>query len=157
MKKRGVNMQKKNVDDYLSEGIYGAKRPLEAERRKFLGTLRERIVIALTIGQVMNDTGLKELEEAMKHNTNQTQLLINGQISYRFSAKEKALANKHNIPYTIITQEGMDTDIGAVLTYDHAINKEHIFIEELTPDETDSEEEKEDDHSFLNRFRNWFK
>src|SRR5690625_8019954 len=124
-------MQKKNVDDYLSEGIYGAKRPLEAERRKFLGTLRERIVIALTIGQVMNDSGLKELEEAMKNNQKQTQLLINGQISYRFSAKEKALANKHKIPYTIITQEGLDTDIGAVLTYDHRseerrVGKEYI-------------------------------
>ncbi|HLS35515.1 MAG TPA: DUF1694 domain-containing protein, partial [Bacillota bacterium] len=37
-------MNKKDVEDYLQEGIHGRKRrPKEAEREKYLGTLRERI------------------------------------------------------------------------------------------------------------------
>src|SRR5690625_6063782 len=108
-------MGKKNVEDYLTEGIHGPRRPLEAERRKYLGTLRERIVIALTIGQVMTDSGIQKLEEAMKEHPD-TQLLINGKVSYRFSSAEKSLARKYSIPYTVITNEEYETDIGAVLT-----------------------------------------
>lgn len=145
-------MGKKNVEDYLTEGIHGPRRPLEAERRKYLGTLRERIVIALTIGQVMTDSGIQKLEEAMKEHPD-TQLLINGKVSYRFSSAEKSLARKYNIPYTVITNEEYETDIGAVLTYDHAINKEVIFIQEEKDEE---EKERSDDSTLLSRIKNFF-
>lgn len=146
-------MGKKNVEDYLMEGIHGPRRPLEAERKRFLGTLRERIVLALTIGQVMTDEGIEALEKAMQQHP-KTKLIINGRISYRFSAKEKELARKYNIPYTVIADEESETDIGAVLTYDYAINKEHIFLEERKSDERKTEETKK--QSFLSRLKNWF-
>jgi len=146
-------MGKKNVDDYLTEGIHGPRRPLEAERRKFLGTLRERIVLALTISQVMTDSGIKKLEEVMKEHPD-TKLMINGQVSYRFSSAEKSLARKYNIPYTVITNEEYETNIGAVLAYDYAINKENIFLQEDEDKETDEHMEK--NSSLLVRFKNWF-
>ncbi|WP_164214479.1 YueI family protein [Virgibacillus sp. YIM 98842] len=142
-------MSKKSVDDYITEGLYGKRRPKEAERKMFLGTLRERIVIALTIGQVMTDNGLKQLEEAMKKHQD-AKLLINGHVSSRFLKEEKALADKYNIPYTSITNENSDTDIGAVLTYDYAIDKEEIFIEEV------KEEESSETNSFLAKIKNMF-
>lgn len=142
-------MSKKSVDDYITEGLYGKRRPKEAERKMFLGTLRERIVIALTIGQVMTDNGLKQLEEAMKKHQD-AKLLINGHVSSRFLKEEKALADKYNIPYTSITNENSDTDIGAVLTYDYAIDKEEIFIEE------EKEEESSETNSFLAKIKNMF-
>lgn len=145
-------MGNRNVDDYLTEGIHGTRRPKEAERQRFLGTLRERIVIALTIGQVMTDSGIAKLEEAMKKHHKDTQLLINGKVSHRFLTAEKTLANKYNIPYTVISNNEIDTDIGAVLTYDHAINKESIFIEE-----DQKEEVQEDDGSFFSRLKDRFK
>ncbi|MUV38343.1 uncharacterized protein JNUCC1_02181 [Lentibacillus sp. JNUCC-1] len=122
-------MSKKNVDDYLTEGIHGPRRPKEGERAYFLGTLRERIVLALTKGQVMTDKSLAKLEEALKEHPDAT-LLINGTISYRFLKAEKDLANKYNVAYTVITNEETDTDIGAVLTYDFAIDREDIFVED---------------------------
>src|SRR5690554_202349 len=146
-------MNKKNVDDYLTEGMYGTSRPKEAERQKFLGTLRERIVIALTIGQVMTDSGISILEEAMKKHHTDTQLLINGSVSHRFLTEEKALANKYNIPYTVISNENVETDIGAVLTYSSAINKENIFIAEESVEEITEPEKSE---SFFAKLKNWF-
>lgn len=143
-------MGKKDVDDYLTEGIYGTRRPKETERLQFLGTLRERIVIALTIGQVMTDSGISKLEETMKKHRN-TKLLINGQVSYRFLSAEKALANKYNIPYTVVTNEEHETDVGAVLTYDHAIDKENIYI-----DDDASEEKEESSDSFFSTIKQWF-
>lgn len=146
-------MTKKNVDDYLTEGMYGVRRPKEHERMRFLGTLRERIVIALSIGQVMSDSGLKKLEEAMQQHPN-TKLILNGHVSYRFLREEKKLANRYHIPYTTVTNEDAKTEIGAVLTYDYAINKEEIFIKE---EPKDKREEKEKDKSFLSVIKRLFK
>src|SRR5690625_7889452 len=84
----------------------------------------------------MTDSGITKLEEAMKEHRN-TKLLINGQVSHRFLAAEKDLANKYNIPYTVISNEEYETDIGAVLTYDHAIDKENIYIELEIVDDMD--------------------
>ena len=144
-------MSKKSVDDYITEGIYGKRRPKEAERQMFLGTLRERIVIALTKGQVMSDNGLEKLEVAMKEHQD-AKLLMNGHVSSRFLNEEKALANKYNIQYTSITNEHSDTDIGAVLTYDYAIDKEEIFIKE----EEKEEESSDNTNSFLSKIKNMF-
>src|SRR5690625_2852221 len=146
-------MNKKNVDDYLTEGMYGTRRPKEAERQRFLGTLRERIVIALTIGQVMTDSGISKLEEAMKKHHEDTQLLINGSVSHRFLTGEKALANQYKIPYTVISNEGVETDIGAVLTYSYAINKENIFIED---DHTQEQSKPKKQDSFITMIKSWF-
>jgi len=145
-------MEKKSVDDYITEGLYGTRKPKEAERKMFLGTLRERIVIALTKGQVMKDNGLQQLEEAMKENPD-AKLLLNGYISYRFLKEEKALADKYNITYTTITNENSDTDVGAVLTYDYAIDKADIFIEE---EKEEKREESSESPSFLSKIKNMF-
>lgn len=145
-------MTKKNVDDYLTEGMYGVRLPKEEERRKYLGTLRERIVIALTKGQVMSDSGLKKLEEAMQQHP-KARLIMNGQVSYRFLKEEKALAAKYNIPHTTVTDEESKTDIGAVLTYDYAIDKEEIFITEEKPNTAELQEEES---SFLSTIKRWF-
>ena len=149
-------MSKKNVDDYLTDGMYGVRLPKEEERIHFLGTLRERIVIALTIGQVMTDSGIKKLEEAMKSNP-KARLIINGHVSYRFLKEEKALASKYNIPHTTITTEVNETDIGTVLTYDYAIDREEIFIkDEPDPEVVEKEEEPENEATFISKLKKWF-
>lgn len=147
-------MDKRNVEDYLTDGIYGVRRPKEAERMEYLGTLRERIVLVLTIGQVMTDNGLTQLEKAMMENR-ETKLLINGHVSYRFLKEEKALANKYNIPYTTITNEESDTKIGAILTYDHAIDKENIFVEEEP--QVKRENSPVQSKTILSKVKRWFK
>lgn len=122
-------MSKKNVEDYLTEGIYGTRLPKQEERDYYLGTLRERIVIALTIGQVMSDKGLEQLEINLKQHKD-AKLLINGKIASKFLKAEKELANKYKIPYTVVSNEEVETDIGAILAYDYAIDKEDIYIDD---------------------------
>lgn len=143
----------KDVNDYLTEGMYGTRLPKEKERENFLGTYRERIVLALTVGQVMTDAGIKHLEEAMQHNKDTT-LLINGHVSPEYITEEKNLAKKYGIPYTIITNEESSTNIGAVLTYDYAIDKEKIFIETETPSKPKEEEKRT--NSFLSKLKKLF-
>ena len=58
----------KNIDDYIQQGIYGPRETKPDERRKFLGTIRERIVIALTQEQVREKGIYTQVEEAIKEN-----------------------------------------------------------------------------------------
>lgn len=156
MEKGDESMSKKSVDDYLTDGLYGTRLPKENERIQFLGTLRERIVLALTIGQVMTDSGINKLEEAIKENP-KAKLLINGHVSYRFLKEEKSLASKYKIPYTTITNNEKDTDIGAVLTYDHAIDKENIFIDDEELNGKNKATSKSDEQKpFFEKVKKWF-
>jgi len=148
-------MSKKNVDDYLTEGMYGTRLPKDDERRKYLGTLRERIILALTVGQVMTDSGIEQLAEAMKQHP-ESKLLINGKVSYRFMSAEIKVANEHNISYTIVADESNEAEVGAVLTYDYAINKEEIFIQDIEENDEHDKEEK-DEVSFLDKLKGLFR
>lgn len=150
-------MSKKNVEDYLTEGIHGTRLPKQAERDYFLGTLRERVVLALKIGEVMRDRGLEELDHAMREYPD-AKLIFNGHVANRFQTEEKNLAKKHNITYSTIRNEENKTDIGAVLTLDTAINREKIFLEDyaLDEDKSDQEESSESPSTLFSRIKNWF-
>ncbi len=120
-------MTESKVEEYLKQGIYGPKETNPGERRQFLGTIRERIEIALTKAQVMEDELYIEIERAMKKHPS-LQLLLNGEIDYRFLSKYIGLANQQQIPFTIVTNKDHQTDIGLVLTHEDAVNKEEIYV-----------------------------
>lgn len=138
------------MEDYLNQGIYGPKVTNPDERRKFLGTLRERIEIALTQGQVMEEDIYKEVEQAMKANP-ETQLLLNGHINYDFLSKYIKKANKYGIPFRIETNNEHYSEIGLVLTHDQAVNKEDIFITKKTESNESKKEGKKGFFSLFNK------
>ncbi|MFD1412593.1 YueI family protein [Oceanobacillus jeddahense] len=147
-------MSKKNVDDYLQEGMYGTRLPKESERKMFLGTLRERIAFVLTIGEVMSNKGLAELERQLKQHP-KAKILLNGNISYQFLKEEKALADRFSIPHTTVSNQENDTEIGLVLTYAYAIDAEHIYLKDIenmeAPKETEDSKESTEKNSTPSR------
>ncbi|WP_062352745.1 YueI family protein [Bacillus kwashiorkori] len=134
-----------NLDDYLTKGMYGEKQIKADERRKFLGTIRERVVVVLTNEQIYEDKLSKQIGDYMKSNP-KAKLLLNGAINYDFLRKYIQLADKHHIPFTIVNKD-TETNIGLVLTYDYAIDKENIYLKdeddlletEQTPKSTNEE------------------
>ncbi|RIW33967.1 DUF1694 domain-containing protein [Bacillus salacetis] len=124
-----MEVERPGVDDYLQQGIYGQKQTKPDERRKFLGTIRERIVFALTQRQVRKKGILFQAEALMKENKG-AHLYLNGNMSYTYLSKYIKLAGKYDIHYTMVTNKEHDTDIGLVLAYSHAIDKEEIYIDE---------------------------
>ena len=86
-------MVNKNVEDYLQEGIYGQKQNKPEERNMYLTTLRERVEIALTIGQVMQSNVYSEVAGSMRPSQS-LQLLLNGGIAYPHLSKYIKLANE---------------------------------------------------------------
>ncbi|MEH6944023.1 YueI family protein [Bacillus sp. JJ722] len=147
-------MSKKTVDDIIEQGIYGAKEINPDERRKFLGTLRERIVIALTSPQVRADQVQSQVEDAIRNN-NEAQLYLNGNIDYAYLSKFIKVAQANKVPYTIVTNKEHNSEIGLVLAYDYAIDKEDIYLNDNKSEvKSSSKEEKTGGLSFLKK---WFR
>lgn len=120
-------LERDKVDEYLQTGLYGPKEIKPEERKRFLGTLRERIVVALTSSQVREKKVINHLEKIMKENQ-KAHLFLNGQIEYSSLSKYLKMAGKIGIPFTIVNNQEVETDIGLVLAYDYAVDKEEIFI-----------------------------
>jgi uncharacterized protein YueI len=125
-------LKKPSVEEILQQGIYGPLEIKPEERRKFLGTLRERIIVALKKRQVGEAEIYPEVELAVKDNP-QSHLYLNGNISYEELSKYVKLASKYNLDHTIVTNKEHDTEIGLVLAMDHAIDKEEIYITKKEP------------------------
>jgi uncharacterized protein YueI len=140
---------KPNIDDYLNQGIYGTKEIKPEERNKFLGTLRERVVVVLTQQQVREPGTYKEAEEMIKSHPKAT-LYLNGNIIYTYLSDYIKLANKYGNPFKVVTNKKVNSELGLVLAYDYAIDHEIIYI-----DKKDTEE-KEDDNFFSRFFKNLF-
>ncbi|WP_242142872.1 MULTISPECIES: YueI family protein [unclassified Bacillus cereus group] len=122
-------MVNKNVEDYLQEGIYGQKQNKPEERNMYLGTLRERVEIALTIGQVMRSTIYSEVTKSMNSSQN-LHLFVNGSIAYPHLSKYIKLANEKNVPFTIVQNKGTHTPIGLVVAHHTAVDKSQIYVED---------------------------
>ncbi|WP_413304245.1 YueI family protein [Bacillus sp. 1P10SD] len=120
-------MKKPSVEEVLQQGIYGAMETKPDERRKYLGTLRERIIVAMKKSQVAETEVYPQVEQLMKENP-QAHLFLNGNMSYEDLSKYVKMANKQKIEHTIVTNKEHDSEIGLVLAMDHAIDKEEIYI-----------------------------
>ncbi|MEO2077217.1 MAG: YueI family protein [Bacillus sp. (in: firmicutes)] len=120
-------MKKPSVEEVLQQGIYGAMETKPDERRKYLGTLRERIIVAMKKSQVAEAQVYPQVEQLMKENP-KAHLFLNGNMSYEDLSKYVKMANKQKIEHTIVTNKEHDSEIGLVLAMDHAIDKEEIYI-----------------------------
>ncbi|MEW9501909.1 YueI family protein [Jeotgalibacillus marinus] len=122
---------KKNVDDYLQEGIYGAKDTLPDERRMYLGTIRERIELVLLQNQLREDELYPEVEQAIKAYPD-IHLYLNGNMAYRFLSKYIQLASNTNASYTVVTNKEHNSPYGLVAAHGAAVEREEIDIQKRT-------------------------
>jgi len=125
-------LKKTTVDEVLKQGIYGPLETKPEERRKYLGTIRERIIVALTKNQVGEEKVYPQVEKFMKENPG-AHLFLNGNMNYDELSKYVKVAAKNKIEHKIVANKEHDTEIGLVLAMSHAIDKEDIFIKKQVP------------------------
>lgn len=120
-------MEKTSVDEYLQQGIYGKKEIKPDERRKFLGTIRERVVIALTSAQVREEKVYQEVIQACKTNQ-KAHMYLNGNMDFRYLSKYVQIADKNKLAYTLVTNKEYNSELGLVLAYDYAVDHDEIYV-----------------------------
>ncbi|MGE8077621.1 YueI family protein [Peribacillus loiseleuriae] len=121
-------MSGKNVDEIIQQGIHGQKELKPEERKRYLGTIRERIIAVLTQPQVRDKEVYQEFMNLMKKHP-QALLFANGNMEYSSLKKYIEAARINKIPYKMVINKDYNTDIGLVLAFEYAIDKEEIFLE----------------------------
>jgi len=116
-----------NIEDYIDRGIHGLKETKAGERKVYLTTLRERVILALTDAQVMKPVIYEPIRKLIKEYPDSL-LFLDGELSYSHLSKYIKLANKSNIQFTIVDDLKSNTEIGLVLASPMAIDKEDIFV-----------------------------
>ncbi|OLP63466.1 hypothetical protein BACPU_31200 [Bacillus pumilus] len=122
-------MKEESVDFYLQQGIFGHAETKPDERRMFLGSLRERALLALTKGQVSRKQPYQEVEKILKANQQAT-ILLNGELSYASYSQYVKMANTARCSFKVVNQLEAQSPFGLVIAMPNAINKEHIYIED---------------------------
>ena len=137
----GMEMNKKTVDDILQEGIHGPKEIKPAERKEFLGTIRERVVVALSQAQVFQKQIPSGFIDILKNNK-EAKLYLNGHISYTHLSKFVKAADEQGVMFKIVTNKDYNSPHGLVLAYDHAIDKDNITLVEHSTENNPNVTEK---------------
>ena len=123
-------MSGKKLDDYITEGIYGPKELKQDEKRKYLGTYRERILLALYKTEVRQKKGLQEIQE-LKKTYPDAIMLLNDKMSIHTLKPYRQLATNLNFMYRYIRNETIDSEFGVIIALDYAIEMDNILL----PDE----------------------
>ncbi|MGE6629916.1 YueI family protein [Bacillus sp. NPDC077027] len=122
-------MREESLDFYLQQGMFGHTETKPDERRMFLGSLRERTLLALTKGQVMRSQLYKEVQQALKSNQNAT-VLLNGELSYPSYATYVKMANAAGCGFKVVNHHDAHSPFGLIIEVPSAVNNERIFIED---------------------------
>lgn len=122
------NLSKKSrLEQALSVGAYSVPELKKEEKMLFLGEFRERVIRKLSKKQVANPLIFPEIKEALKDKRT-LKMLINGDLSFKFTDKYIKLAREIGKPFTTIHNSELIGDTGLVVISDRAIDIKNIDI-----------------------------
>lgn len=123
-------MSAKNVQDYLDNSIYGTPEIKADEKKKYLGTYRERVVFIMTLIET-EQTGYNSFcQEKFQQYANGT-LLINANLPLASQNKLIKTAQQSTIDFRMVDTDETKLapdDIVIVFSVDTAIDLEDISV-----------------------------
>ena len=144
-----------DLNDRLKQSsIGGGLQTKPDERRRFLGSLRERVLVRMNNTEIHN----AELDKVFLNHIDDYKgytVLINGNIDDdAFLGKVEAACSKNDIPFTLVNNETAKTgaeDTAVLVVAKDAINKMRIEIGQVYPPEMPKDElpAPEKKHSFF--------
>lgn len=117
--------------DRLETAMHGTPKLHPDEQRKYLGTFRERVEVAVTVYQLKRAHYVDELSQAFTAHPDY-QLYINGNLDQDFIGPYIKAASQADVQFTIKTDDlygTTDTDYALVFTAPTAVNQEVIDID----------------------------
>ena len=123
----GTLSKKSRLEQALTVGIDSVPELKKEEKMLYLGEFRERVLRILSKKQVANISIFPEIIEALKDQRT-LKMLINGDLSIKFTDKYMKLAKKVGKPYTAIHNSELKGDTGLAIISDQALDVEKIDI-----------------------------
>lgn len=138
--------EQSQMDKHLQNSTFGVPKVNPDEQRRYLGTFRERVSLAMTIAEVNDRNNLDAfITEITAHPD--YQIILNGHIDQADLAPYLKLAAQHNLKFTIRNDifYGMAADdYGLIVASNHAINDNPVTLAKKYPNQahTDTETQK---------------
>lgn len=145
-------MSSDKMQDYLNKGMYGASQTNPEERQKYLGSLRERIYLSMTLEQLISKNYLNVLKKEINKHPNNT-LLLNGSVDIKDLDPYIKLSNQLNCLFRIVTDDYAEkSSIGLVYVAKQEVNNDIIDVAKKYPNsEKTLEKENQEKKSFFRR------
>ncbi|AJO74641.1 YueI family protein [Lactiplantibacillus plantarum] len=126
--------------DRIETAMHGTPKLHPDEQRKYLGTFRERVEVAVTVAQIKQANYVDALNQAFTSHPDD-QLYINGNLDQELIGPYIKAASQANIKFTIKTDDiyhTADDDYALVFTAASAINQDIIDVAQRYPSQTSS-------------------
>ena len=120
---------KDKLEQRLDIGMHGVPELKHDEKIFYLGEFRERVIKCLTKKQVVQTFIYPEIEQALRHKQS-SKMLINGDLSPKFTSKYLKLAHQIGKPYTIIHNPEFKGESGLVVISNEAVEVKDIEVKE---------------------------
>lgn len=125
----GAWLTKSELEKALSAGLHGPPELKRAEKNRYLGEYKEKVVKMLTKKQVMEPGLYPEIAEALR-DEKVSGLIINGDISLPVTEKYRHLAEQAGKRVTMASDPDFLGETGLIVVSDEAADRRDIAIEE---------------------------
>jgi uncharacterized protein YueI len=140
----GLAMATDDVNQRIEDSALGGRQTKPDERRQYMGSLRERVFLAITVGQLADPAILNTFTQHCADYQGYTALL-NGKVSNSIMGDYMKALNNKNVPFTLVNDPDTPADaaaMGVLIVAKDAINRSVINIKDLFPDTTTKPAEK---------------
>jgi uncharacterized protein YueI len=120
--------RKSELEKMLAASLHGAPELKPDEKRRYLGSFRERVIQAVTFDQLRTQAGLTVMKEALQ-DPRAVELLIHEQ------ARGPAMpliveARRRGVDFTIVSNPDFVGEIAAALVAADAVDVERLYAEQ---------------------------
>ncbi|WP_125766601.1 YueI family protein [Lapidilactobacillus wuchangensis] len=138
--------QETDVNNRLNNAMYGTPQTLPDQRRQFLGSLRERVLLELDIQDLNNPRAFDLFHQHLnEYRDPQQSALINGKVDHDLIGSFLKELAQQNFPFTLVNKpETPDepTSTAILIVNEAAVNHETVNLLQLHPLTTSATTEK---------------
>ncbi|ERL66447.1 YueI family protein [Schleiferilactobacillus shenzhenensis] len=137
-----------DVNQRIEESAAGGRQTNPDERRQYLGSLRERVFLAITVGQLPDPDVLTAFNAHLADFKGYS-ALINGKVDNSITGAYIKALSSGGIPFTLVNDTTTPSDnaaMGLLIVAKAAINEPTVAITAKYPDGAHSADPKEKKH-----------
>ncbi|QVI35677.1 YueI family protein [Lacticaseibacillus chiayiensis] len=132
-------MSDDNMQVHLNNALYGPPQTNPDERRRFMGSLRERVALRVSNQELADPARQQQVAPLLKDfHDHGYKALLNGKLDNAVTGPYMKMLTGANIPFTLVANETAQTDekaAGLLIVSDKAINQNTIDLPPLDPDQ----------------------
>lgn len=149
-----------NLQEHMNKGMYGTPQLKPDEKRKYLGTFRERVSLTITFEQLKDPQALVDLKEELTKHPD-LYVIINGQLEQKILTSLLKIVKEANVSFTLNTDRSLTTCSDAlavvVCAKKTALHEDTVDVFKKYPEKATPTTEKQQKEEHFSFFHDLFK